>query len=172
MTVDPNTTLWEGAPQTLTSAATGGKVQGTKYRLTPLTLHIDKGLVRSDSQQIQLANVHDVDVSQSMSQKARSVGDVRVHCEVGTNKETVTLESIKDPKAIRDLINETVLSAKRHFVEESRTQVNVGSVEAPVAAPAAAPVDVAEQLIKLAGLRDAGILSPEEFDAQKARLLA
>ena len=169
--MDPNTTLWEGSPQTLTSAATAGKVQGTKYRLTPFTLHIDKGLVRSDSQQIQLTNVHDVDVNQSMSQKARSVGDVRVHVEIGTNKETVTLESIKDPKTIRDLVNETVASAKRHFVEESRTQVNVGSLAAPAAAPAAAPVDVAEQLMKLAGLRDAGILSPEEFDAQKARLL-
>jgi hypothetical protein len=32
-------------------------------------------------------------------------------------------------------------------------------------------VDVADQLRKLAGLRDEGILSEEEFAAQKARLL-
>lgn len=36
---------------------------------------------------------------------------------------------------------------------------------------AAAPVDHAEQLTKLASLRDAGIITPEEFDAKKAEIL-
>ena len=34
------------------------------------------------------------------------------------------------------------------------------------------PVDVADQLTKLAALRDQGVLTEEEFAAQKARLLA
>ncbi len=34
------------------------------------------------------------------------------------------------------------------------------------------PVDVADQLRKLAALRDEGILSDEEFAAQKARVLS
>jgi hypothetical protein len=37
--------------------------------------------------------------------------------------------------------------------------------------PTAEPVSVADELKKLAELRDAGILSAEEFDVQKARLL-
>lgn len=49
----------------------------------------------------------------------------------------------------------------------SKTQA---SPETPVTA--AAPVDVTEQLHKLASLRDAGILSDEEFSAKKAELLA
>jgi len=36
----------------------------------------------------------------------------------------------------------------------------------------AAPVDTADQLAKLAGLRDQGVITPEEFDAQKAKLLS
>jgi hypothetical protein len=36
----------------------------------------------------------------------------------------------------------------------------------------AAPVDTAAQLEKLAGLRDQGVLTPEEFESQKAKLLA
>ena len=36
----------------------------------------------------------------------------------------------------------------------------------------AAPVDTAGQLEKLAGLRDQGVITPAEFDAQKAKLLA
>jgi len=48
---------------------------------------------------------------------------------------------------------------------------------APAPAPAPAPAagglspDVIEQLKQLAQLKDAGVLTPEEFDAQKAKLL-
>ena len=43
---------------------------------------------------------------------------------------------------------------------------------APVAAAqGAAPVDIADQLAKLVQLRDAGVLSPEDFDKAKAKLL-
>jgi len=41
----------------------------------------------------------------------------------------------------------------------------------PPAAPAA-PVDVVAQLKDLAALKDQGVLTQEEFDAQKARILA
>ena len=37
--------------------------------------------------------------------------------------------------------------------------------------PAAAPADPAEQLTKLAELRDQGIITPEDFDAKKKQLL-
>lgn len=44
--------------------------------------------------------------------------------------------------------------------------------KAPVAAPqGAAPLNIADELTKLAQLRDAGVLSPEEFDQAKAKLL-
>ncbi|WP_406285470.1 SHOCT domain-containing protein [Streptomyces sp. NBC_00209] len=33
------------------------------------------------------------------------------------------------------------------------------------------PSSGADELTKLAGLREAGILTPEEFDAQKSRIL-
>lgn len=44
--------------------------------------------------------------------------------------------------------------------------------EAVAPAPAAEPVDVADQLQKLAQLRDQGVLTDEEFATQKAKLLA
>ena len=43
---------------------------------------------------------------------------------------------------------------------------------APAPAPAAPPVDTVAQLRELAQLRDDGILTDEEFSAQKRRLLA
>jgi hypothetical protein len=42
---------------------------------------------------------------------------------------------------------------------------------APPPAPAAPQTDLVEQLRKLGELRDAGILTEEEFAAQKAKLL-
>jgi hypothetical protein len=46
------------------------------------------------------------------------------------------------------------------------------AANAPAAAPAAAPqVDMVEQLEKLAQLKDQGILTEAEFDAQKQKLL-
>ncbi len=43
---------------------------------------------------------------------------------------------------------------------------------APAPAPAAAPVDVVGQLTQLAALRDQGVLTDAEFEAQKAKILA
>jgi hypothetical protein len=42
----------------------------------------------------------------------------------------------------------------------------------PVAAPAPPPADLVTQLKELAALKDQGILTQEEFDVQKARILA
>lgn len=41
----------------------------------------------------------------------------------------------------------------------------------PAAAPAPAPADPIEQLKQLAELRDSGVLTQEEFEAQKAKIL-
>ena len=44
--------------------------------------------------------------------------------------------------------------------------------QAPQPAAAAAAVDPVEQLTKLAQLRDGGVLTEEEFQAQKAKILS
>ena len=43
---------------------------------------------------------------------------------------------------------------------------------APAAAPASGGTDVVAELTKLKGLLDAGVLTQEEFDAAKAKVLA
>lgn len=45
-------------------------------------------------------------------------------------------------------------------------------LDVPAAAGAPATLSVADELAKLAGLRDKGIITQAEFDAQKAKLLA
>jgi hypothetical protein len=66
--------------------------------------------------------------------------------------------------------------ARRASQEESEEQrlANVESQQAPASAPAAqAPAETTvEQLRQLAQLRDNGVLTPAEFEAQKQKLLA
>jgi hypothetical protein len=95
----------------------------------------------------------------------------------------VVLDNIEGPHAVRELLTPLISEARQKKVMERQSQyihhVNPGMAPgmappapAPApAAPAGPPVDLADQLRKLATLRDEGILSDEEFAAQKAKLL-
>ena len=58
--------------------------------------------------------------------------------------------------------------ANRWAAQEPAYQEPPPQAPAPAPAPAADPI---EQLTKLGQLRDSGVLTEEEFEAQKARLL-
>jgi hypothetical protein len=68
-------------------------------------------------------------------------------------------------------------AANRGAREQSQEE-RLSSVEGQQAAPAAPPpsapagATVAEQLKQLAELRDSGVLTPEEFEREKQKLLA
>ncbi len=56
-----------------------------------------------------------------------------------------------------------------------RQEARYGAEDAPQAPPAqvaAAPPDPVQQLKELAGLKDQGVITEEEFAAQKAKILA
>ena len=102
--------------------------------------------------------------------------------EPGQTSGTVILDNIEEPYKVRDLLMPLISEARSKKVVERQSSymhINPGNVvaagmaatPAPQAASAPAGVDVADQLRKLAALRDEGILSDEEFAAQKARLL-
>jgi len=85
------------------------------------------------------------------------------------------------PRALRRaaVLGATAHAAKRRGAaqaeEQMAAQAPPAAPAAPVApaAPAAASMDVkADELTKLKGLLDSGILTQEEFDAQKQQILA
>jgi hypothetical protein len=63
------------------------------------------------------------------------------------------------------------MRAKIGWVVAKVGEPTPSSEDATPPAVSAAPVSTADELKKLAELRDAGVLSDEEFDAQKAKLL-
>ncbi len=105
--------------------------------------------------------------------------------EAGTTSGEVLLDNIEGPYRVQELLMPLVSEARAKKLRERQTQyLNVnpgyGAAMAGMAAPAPAappppagpPADLSDQLRKLAALRDDGVLSEEEFAAQKARLLS
>lgn len=93
---------------------------------------------------------------------------------------TVVLDNIESPHKVRDLLSPLISEARHAKVMERQSQFihyatppPAAAAPAAPAAPAAAPsaASVADELKKLAELRDAGVLSDDEFAAQKAKLL-
>ena len=68
-------------------AAKGKPLSGIgagRYKLTKFYLFFEKGTLRTNAQQVPVASLTDIDVRQSMSQKARGVGDIIVHVQRST----------------------------------------------------------------------------------------
>ena len=161
---DPDT-VWVG--QRRSAAANVGVVAAT-YRITRDAIYLDAGVLASTSNQVPLWAVRDVDVRQSITQKGKNVGDVIVHLGHPRfyGEPQVTLDNIEGPYEVRDLLNRLVRELRGQ-------QAGARSPLAPTGAPqgAANPPDLVDQLRRLADLRDQGILTEEEFTAQKQRLL-
>jgi len=173
---DPDV-VWAARGKPLTGIGAG------RYKLTKFYLFFEKGTLRTNAQQVPVASLTDIDVRQSMSQKARGVGNIVVHIQRSTGVEVVTLEDIPNFREGQLALNEVSAAARAHIrTAENTTTVNYQGAP-PFAAnqlPASAvqpepqmipTVDYVAQLEKLGELRDSGILTDEEFQAKKAEIL-
>jgi hypothetical protein len=70
------------------------------------------------------------------------------------------------------VIAATATAVSGHVARRQDARHRQQAADQVVHQPPPAPVDVAEELQKFAALRDQGILTEEEFSAQKARLLS
>jgi|SRR5690242_7253847 PH (Pleckstrin Homology) domain-containing protein/putative oligomerization/nucleic acid binding protein/uncharacterized protein DUF2510 len=187
---DPET-LWFGQSQSAATKATG--VSKAFYRITKDRIWIESGVLGVRSEHVPLWAVKDIDVRQNVMQRGKDVGDVVLWLEDpslaagqggtfsfggqadvgGQTSGEVLLDNIEGPYQVRELLMPLVSDARQKKLVERQSQYihQVNPVAAAPAAAPAAPVDVADQLKKLADLRDQGILSDEEFAAQKAKLL-
>ncbi len=99
----------------------------------------------------------------------------------GTTSGQVVLDNIENPYGVVDILTPLISEARQKKTMERQSQylhVNpgmagaaFGAPPAPPPAPAAPQHDMVEQLRRLGELRDAGILTEEEFAAQKAKVL-
>lgn len=154
-----------------------------KVRVNRQYLFYERGTLRTDAQQIPLAYVVDVDASQSMQQKVRGVGSIKVHVSRPGGAETVLLEDLPDYRDGVRAINDMSRQARMGEQRAANTQhVNYqGQPQQPPLPPQqAAPTQPAKpsadeifsQLERLGEMKDKGWVSEEEFAAKKSELLA
>ena len=165
----------------------------TRYRITRDKIYVESGLMSSVSEQVPLWAVLDVDVRQTVLQRPKNIGDVAVMIDTAqypghAGGSELLLDNIEDPFTVRDLLNQHVSEARAKKQMLTQTQYLQHSGPAfggvpggvpggapggatPATTSASSPVDVADQLRKLAELRDQGILTEEEFAVQKQKLL-
>jgi hypothetical protein len=195
---DPNT-LWFGESKNAATSAAG--VSKARYRITKDRVWIESGLLGTRTESVPLWAIKDMDVRQAVWQRGNDIGDVVLNLEdpsygantdmlnlsgniEGTTTGQVVLDNIEGPYAVLDILSPLISEARTKKTIERQSQyvhqMNPGMPGTPYAPPApAAPVapqppqlDMVDQLRKLGELRDAGILTEEEFAAQKAKLLA
>jgi len=190
---DPNT-LWFGESKNAATSAAG--VSKARYRITKDRVWIESGLLGTRTESVPLWSIKDMDVRIAVWQQGKDVGDVVLTLEdpaygagqdmfnlsgsiEGTTSGQVVLDNIEGPYAVLDLLSPLISEARaKKTVERQSTYVHNMTPGAPYGAPMAAPPpqaapqpDLVDQLRKLGDLRDAGILTEEEFAAQKAKLL-
>lgn len=168
--------LWAAKGQPFTG------IGGGRYKLTATMLFFEKGLLSTNGQQVPIAHVLDVDLRQSMVQKGRGVGNIVVQVQRSNGVEWVVLEDIPDPRKALSIINKAVQDAR--LIEQQRMNTHLYAnlppvppapqpvLATPTPPPAPAGRDPIEQLRQLGELRDAGILTEEEFATKKAEILS
>lgn len=155
--------IWAGHRQALSASATGGAMAKARYRLTHEHLVFEAGLLSTNEERVPLWTLGDIDVEQSMNQRARNIGDVsiRVLENHHTARSQLKLEAVADPQHVRDLVDQYARAARaRHLGSQHTTTVeHVGSPGVPVATPAGAP----DPMVMLAELHRLQIITAEEL---------
>jgi hypothetical protein len=162
-----------------------GMTQRARYTVTHDRLIYESGRLSTKSEQFPLVSIKDIDIKQSMVQKTRGWGDVIVHFDHEmTDRPSFTVESVVEFRQLRDLLDRQSKELRIAAHHRANTQtinyaaglpptVSPTGQAAPPSAPepSLAPTLIASELKSLAELRDAGVLTDEEFRAQKAKLL-
>lgn len=110
-----------------------------------------EGWFAKRSMEIPLENINDVRFNQSVFERLIKAGDLTIESAGEFGQQNFT--DIRDPEQVQKVIYETS--------EQNKQRMYTGGRGAP---------SVADELDKLDRLRDEGVISTEEFEAQKARL--
>ena len=133
----------------------------THFVITSHRLMFQTGILGKSGIQIPLERVNNVNFNQGVLERMLGAGDLLI--ESGGEEGQSRYTDIRHPDRVQRLIHAQMEGlAKRH----------AGYVRGDDGGGAAMPTnDLAQQLERLEGMMNRGTLSPEEFEAQKRRLL-
>jgi hypothetical protein len=131
-------------------------------------LRVD-GVMRKSVDGNALDMINDVGFKQSMVGRVLDYGSVEIATASGSPTE---FPMIKDAQEFKTAVLDAQQAIKDGRLTEVRDAVAGGAAQGPAAAAPPAAQDITAALNNLADLRDRGALTPEEFEAKKAELLA
>lgn len=130
----------------------------TNFVVTNDRVIFRSGVVAKHGIEIPLERVNNVMISQRILERMLSTGDLMI--ESGGEDGQQRFTDIREPDRVKNLIHAMINENERNAFRGTDGGGFMASGS-----------DVASQLEKLEGMRDRGTLSPDEFEAQKRRLL-
>ena len=148
------------------------KVVTDEFAITNQRLIIKTGVISRDTLELNLTKVETISVSQGLFGRLFGSGTISVR---GTGSTLSTISCIAEPFEFRRIFQQTI-------GRDIPSQINDGYYSKPEVAtnsvvkstPTATPSNLSDKtamLYKLKELLDAGILSQEEFEAEKKKIL-
>jgi membrane protein YdbS with pleckstrin-like domain len=137
----------------------------TNFVITSDRVIFRHGVIGKRGTEIPLERVNAVHFNQGVFERMIGAGDLLI--ESGADEGSSRFTDVRNPDRVQNLIHSQMeLNEDRMYGRVNRD----GTPAAPAAA-GAPQLDVPSQLEKLEGMRDRGTITPEEFEAQKRRLL-
>ena len=135
----------------------------THFVITSHRLMFQTGIIGKSGIQIPLERVNNVNFNQSVFERILGAGDLLI--ESGGEDGQSRYTDIRHPDRVQRLIHAQMEGLAKRHAGYVRGDMGDG------AGPSSSGSDLAEQLERLEGMMERGTLSPEEFEAQKRRLL-
>ena len=135
----------------------------TNFVITSNRIIFRQGIVSKSGVEIPLDRVMNVNFHQTMVERMLGAGDLLI--ESGGEDGQSRFTDIRHPDRVQNLIHSEVESHAQRRGSYSSGGGGASNMPPP------APVDVAGQLERLEGMLQRGTLTPEEFQAQKRKLL-
>jgi uncharacterized membrane protein YdbT with pleckstrin-like domain len=140
----------------------------THFVLTDRRVISRSGIISKKGTEVPLDRINNIDFSQRIWERVIGAGDLSIES-AGKDGQS-HFENVRHPDMVQQEIYRQMETNSRRqagWQADAMRQPNPGVG----AAPAPAAPDVADQIAKLATLRDQGALTTEEFEAKKAELL-
>jgi len=141
----------------------------THFVLTDRRVISRSGIVSKRGTEIPLDRINNIDFSQRIWERVIGAGDLSIES-AGKDGQS-HFENVRHPDMVQqEIYRQMEVNARR----QASWHTEASSAHAPAPPVAAVPVatpDVADQISKLATLRDQGAITSEEYEAKKAELL-
>jgi len=143
-----------------------------EFAVTNLRVVREEGFISRRSSATLLASISDVQSRVGLLGKSLGYGDLAIYTQSGAAGSD-HFKTITKPEDFRNAIltHKMELAKAADARPTAAAQVATAATPAPATAPATA-TDAADALVRLADLRDRGAITPEDYEAKKAELLA